>query len=77
MESKLGSRLQQSVYPFFLSRDCQGEATGLRPTNTNVFRGQSASWRTGGGMERMDAIKHIARQRGLSKREVYQAGADS
>ena len=26
-----------------------------------------------GGMERMDAIKHIARQRGLSKREVYQA----
>lgn len=25
------------------------------------------------GMERMDAIKHIARQRGLSKREVYQA----
>ena len=26
-----------------------------------------------GGMERMEAIKHIARQRGLSKREVYQA----
>jgi 16S rRNA (cytidine1402-2'-O)-methyltransferase len=26
-----------------------------------------------GGMERMDAIKHVARQRGLSKREVYQA----
>jgi len=26
-----------------------------------------------GGMERMDAIKHIARRRGLSKREVYQA----
>lgn len=26
-----------------------------------------------GGMERMDAIKHIARQRGISKREVYQA----
>ena len=25
------------------------------------------------GMERMKAIKHIARQRGLSKREVYQA----
>jgi 16S rRNA (cytidine1402-2'-O)-methyltransferase len=25
------------------------------------------------GMERMEAIKHIARQRGLSKREVYQA----
>jgi 16S rRNA (cytidine1402-2'-O)-methyltransferase len=25
------------------------------------------------GMDRMDAIKHIARQRGLSKREVYQA----
>ena len=30
-----------------------------------------------GGMERMDAIKHIARQRGLSKREVYQAVTDS
>jgi 16S rRNA (cytidine1402-2'-O)-methyltransferase len=30
-----------------------------------------------GGMERMDAIKHIARQRGLSKREVYQAVAES
>lgn len=26
-----------------------------------------------GGMDRMDAIKHIARQRGLSKRDVYQA----
>lgn len=26
-----------------------------------------------GGMERMEAIKHVARQRGLSKREVYQA----
>ncbi|MFN0104950.1 MAG: 16S rRNA (cytidine(1402)-2'-O)-methyltransferase [Bryobacteraceae bacterium] len=26
-----------------------------------------------GGMERMDAIKHVARRRGLSKREVYQA----
>jgi 16S rRNA C1402 (ribose-2'-O) methylase RsmI len=25
------------------------------------------------GMDRMDAIKHVARQRGLSKREVYQA----
>lgn len=25
------------------------------------------------GMERMEAIKHIARERGLSKREVYQA----
>ncbi|MBL8242448.1 MAG: 16S rRNA (cytidine(1402)-2'-O)-methyltransferase [Bryobacterales bacterium] len=25
------------------------------------------------GMERMDAIKHVARQRGLSKRDVYQA----
>lgn len=30
-----------------------------------------------GGMERMDAIKHIARQRGLSKREVYQAVTES
>lgn len=30
-----------------------------------------------GGMERMDAIKHVARQRGLSKREVYQAVAES
>jgi len=28
------------------------------------------------GMDRMDAIKHIARQRGLSKREVYQAVAE-
>ena len=26
-----------------------------------------------GGMDRMDAIKHVARQRGLSKREVYKA----
>ena len=26
-----------------------------------------------GGMERMDAIKHVAKSRGLSKREVYQA----
>lgn len=30
-----------------------------------------------GGMDRMDAIKHVARQRGLSKREVYQAVAES
>jgi len=30
-----------------------------------------------GGMERMDAIKHVARQRGLSKREVYQAVTES
>jgi DNA-binding phage protein len=29
------------------------------------------------GMDRMDAIKHIARQRGLSKREVYQAVTDA
>lgn len=30
-----------------------------------------------GGMDRMDAIKYVARQRGLSKREVYQAVAES
>jgi 16S rRNA (cytidine1402-2'-O)-methyltransferase len=29
------------------------------------------------GMDRMDAIKHIARQRGLSKRDVYQAFTDA
>ena len=26
-----------------------------------------------GGMDRMDAIKHVARERGLAKRDVYQA----
>lgn len=30
-----------------------------------------------GGMERMEAIKYVARQRGLSKREVYQAVTES
>jgi 16S rRNA (cytidine1402-2'-O)-methyltransferase len=30
-----------------------------------------------GGMDRMDAIKHVARARGLSKREVYQAVTDA
>ena len=46
--------------------------TEPRPSGS-VFRGQSATRHTGGGMERREAIKHIARQRGLSKREVYQA----
>jgi 16S rRNA (cytidine1402-2'-O)-methyltransferase len=46
-----------------------GKAVGPRPDDTPVEEAVEALVR--GGAQRMDAIKQVARRRGLSKREVY------
>ena len=46
-----------------------GKATEPRPDDTPVEEAVAALER--GGAPRMDAIKQVARRRGLSKREVY------
>jgi len=48
-----------------------GKATAPPPDDTPLE--QAVDKLIDGGTPRMDAIKQVARQRGLSKREVYEA----
>jgi DNA-binding phage protein len=43
----------------------------MEPATDDTPVDEAVARLVGAGMERMDAMKQVARQRGLSKREVY------